>query len=60
MPTYTYYCSICGDMDIKQSIYDQPLLSCPDCGTSGITKRFHAAGISFKGKGFYSTDSKKG
>lgn len=58
MPTYTYYCPLCGDMDVKQSIHDPALASCPECGSEGIIKRFVSAGIQFKGSGFYSTDSR--
>ena len=58
MPTYTYYCTVCGDMDIKHSIHDSSPLSCPDCGTGGLTRRFQAVGIQFNGSGFYSTDSR--
>ena len=60
MPTYTYLCDACGEMDIKQSMHDKPLLVCPECESIGFTKRFIPAGIQFKGSGFYSNDSKKG
>ena len=31
---------------------------CPKCGSKGFGKTYHPAGISFKGKGFYSTDNR--
>lgn len=60
MPTYLYLCDKCGEMDVKQSIHDDTLLYCPKCGLGGIVKKFRPAPVSFKGSGFYSTDTKKG
>ena len=34
------------------------LTECPKCGSKEFGKTYHPAGISFKGKGFYSTDNK--
>ena len=51
MPTYTYLCAGCGEVEVRQSMSDPPLESCPQCG--GIAKRVIAPGGSFimKGKG---------
>lgn len=58
MPTYTFNCATCGIKDITRSINDDTLTSCPDCGNIDFKKIFGNIGISFKGKGFYSTDSR--
>ena len=58
MPTYVYFCSLCGDKEIKQSITEKPHRNCADCGSPEFRKVFTAAGVQFKGSGFYSTDNK--
>ena len=56
MPTYEYTCRDCGDtFEIVQSMLDEPLTMCPECGGS-LRKVFAPPAISFKGSGFYSTD----
>jgi putative FmdB family regulatory protein len=60
MPTYEYRCKECGDeLEVVQSFSDDPLDTCPSCG-GPLRKVFAAPGISFKGSGFYKTDSKGG
>jgi putative FmdB family regulatory protein len=59
MPTYVYFCSLCGDKEIKQKITEKPLQNCPDCGSMEFKKKFVPAGVHFKGNGFYSTDKDK-
>lgn len=60
MPTYEYACTVCGDhFDRVQSFVDDPLTVCDICG-GRLRRVFHAAGLLFKGSGFYSTDSKSG
>lgn len=55
MPTYTYKCQKCGNInDVVQKITDDPLTTC-DCG-GPLNKVIHPAGIIFKGSGFYKTD----
>jgi putative FmdB family regulatory protein len=58
MPTYEYRCKDCGhELEAQQSFSDEPLTECPSCqGT--LKKKFSAVGISFKGSGFYKTDSR--
>ncbi len=58
MPTYEYGCSQCGEhLEIVQSIHDDALTECPNCGGS-LRKKFGNVGIVFKGSGFYKTDSR--
>ena len=61
MPTYQYTCRDCGHtFDVVQSMRDEPLAVCPECGGS-LRKVFAAPAIAFKGSGFYTTDhGKKG
>jgi putative FmdB family regulatory protein len=56
MPTYEYTCRDCGHtFEIVQSMLDEPLTMCPECGGS-LRKVFAPPAISFRGSGFYSTD----
>ena len=60
MPTYEYACRSCGaQLEVVQSFTDDPLTTCGVCG-GALRKVFGAVGISFKGSGFYKTDSRKG
>jgi putative FmdB family regulatory protein len=59
MPTYEYRCRACGHgFDIVQSFKDEALTICPACGGE-LRKVFAPPAISFKGSGFYATDSRK-
>lgn len=59
MPVYEYECEHCGArFERFQSIQDEPIRQCPDCAGS-VHKVFHAAGIIFRGSGWYITDSRK-
>jgi putative FmdB family regulatory protein len=51
-------CANCGEKEIQQSILDHRLDKCPDCNTTKFKKVICPANVSFKGTGFYSTDSK--
>jgi putative FmdB family regulatory protein len=60
MPTYEYRCKDCGhEFEAVQAFTDDPLEHCPEC-EGPIRKLFGAVGISFKGSGFYKTDSRSG
>jgi putative FmdB family regulatory protein len=60
LPTYEYRCESCEkNFDVVQSFQDDPLTSCPTCG-SPVRKVFGNVGIVFKGSGFYKTDSRNG
>ncbi len=59
MPMYEYECENCGTrFDRIQSINDEPVRQCPECA-GAVHKVFHAAGLIFKGSGWYITDSRK-
>ncbi len=58
MPTYEYECLECKHkFDVFQSIKDDPIKICEKCGKD-VRKVFGAAGIIFKGSGFYVNDYK--
>lgn len=59
MPTYAYRCADCGHaFDIHQAFTDSSLTECPECGGQ-LRKVFGSVGVTFKGSGFYRTDSRK-
>jgi len=59
VPTYEYTCRDCGHrFEIVQSMLDEPLTMCPECGGS-LRKVFAPPAIAFKGAGFYATDHGK-
>lgn len=59
MPTYEYACQDCGQhLEVVQSFKEAPLEVCGKCG-GRLRKVFSAAGIIFKGSGYYVTDSRK-
>ena len=58
MPTYQYRCTACGHaFEQVQSFSDDALTVCPECG-GRLRKLFGAVGVTFKGSGFYRTDSR--
>ena len=60
MPTYAYTCTACGhSFDVQQSFSDDALTVCPEC-SGRLRKIFSAVGVTFKGSGFYRTDSRSG
>lgn len=59
MPTYEYECKRCSHkFEAFQSMSDDALSKCPECG--GKVQRLinRGVGIIFKGSGFYKTDSR--
>jgi putative FmdB family regulatory protein len=57
MPTYSYKCTKCAhEFDVQQSITDDAIASCPEC-KGDVQKVFGKVGVTFKGSGFYRTDS---
>ena len=57
MPTYDYHCARCGEMEIFQSIREDALTACPECGSKRFERRISGgAGVIFRGSGFYETD----
>jgi putative FmdB family regulatory protein len=58
MPTYEYLCKSCGErLEVVQSFSDASLTTCPAC-EGPLRKLFGNVGITFKGSGFYKTDSR--
>ena len=58
MPTYAYRCRDCGHaFDAVQSFTDDALTQCPECD-GVLRKQYGSVGVSFKGSGFYRTDSR--
>ncbi|MCY4630511.1 MAG: zinc ribbon domain-containing protein [bacterium] len=71
MPTYEYRCRSCdARFEVRQSFAEDSLTSCPSAGSEQspaaclapgegeVRKVFSAPSISFKGDGFYKTDSR--
>lgn len=58
MPLYTYRREDGSVFEIRQPFSDEALAVCPDTGQK-VTRLVQAAGIIFKGSGFYVNDSKK-
>jgi putative FmdB family regulatory protein len=56
MPTYDYECENGHRFEIFQSMKDEPLSTCRDCGASAKRIIGPGAGFLFKGGGFYITD----
>ena len=58
MPTYEYRCKDCGQhLEVVQAFTDDALTECPAC-KGELRKVFGNIGITFKGSGFYKTDSR--
>jgi putative FmdB family regulatory protein len=58
VPTYAFACPSCGHrFEEVISIHDSAVPACPECG-SEVRKVFGNVGVSFKGSGFYRTDSR--
>ncbi len=57
MPTYEYECRRTGKHFEKfQSMTDEPLKKCPECGGPARRIISTGAGVIFKGSGFHATD----
>lgn len=58
MPMYSYACTECDNaFDIQQKITDDALTTCPQC-QGRLKKVYGTVGVTFKGGGFYRTDSR--
>jgi putative FmdB family regulatory protein len=55
MPTYEYRCENGHDFEVVQSMSEDPVTACPECGAT-VERVFHPVAVHFKGSGFYSTD----
>lgn len=59
VPLYEYQCRDCGrTTDVRHGFDETNSQACPACGGE-LLRKFSAAGIVFKGSGFYVTDSRK-
>lgn len=57
MPIYEYKCEKCGhQLEVLQSISDQPLSVCPVCQEPSLNKLISSANFHLKGTGWYVTD----
>ena len=55
MPIYEYKCAKGHVFEAIQSMSDDPLTACEQCGAP-VERVFHPIAVHFKGSGFYSTD----
>jgi putative FmdB family regulatory protein len=56
VPTYEYLCQACSyKFEVKQSIKDDPVATCSQCGKS-VSRIISAPALMFKGSGWYVTD----
>jgi putative FmdB family regulatory protein len=61
MPLYDFRCSACGaDFEVERPLGASGKVKCLKCSSVRTLKVFGAAGIVFRGSGFYVTDSKPG
>jgi putative FmdB family regulatory protein len=60
MPIYEYRCRNGHTFEVFQSMADDPVSACEECGAP-VERVFHPVAVHFKGSGFYTTDyAKKG
>jgi putative FmdB family regulatory protein len=59
VPIYEYKCSNGHVFETVQSMSDDPITACPECGAP-VERVFHPIAVHFKGSGFYSTDYGRG
>lgn len=60
MPTYEYVCRHCHHAFEKfQSMSEEPVRVCPECGRDVRRVIGGGTGVIFKGSGFYVNDSKR-
>ena len=57
MPIYEYRCTNGHTFEVIQSMSDDPIETCEQCGAP-VERVFHPVAVHFKGSGFYSTDYK--
>jgi putative FmdB family regulatory protein len=58
VPLYEYQCPKCGRFEVIRKFSDEPLTTCPTCG-SEIQKLASAPAFHLKGTGWYVTDYAK-
>jgi putative FmdB family regulatory protein len=57
MPIYEYRCTNGHTFEVIQSMSDDPVETCEQCGAP-VERIFHPVAVHFKGSGFYTTDYK--
>jgi len=58
MPTYVYKCRDCEHrFEQTHGFHDDPVQICPECGGQ-VQRVIGNVGVTFKGSGFYRTDSR--
>ena len=55
MPIYEYRCANGHSFEVFQSMSDDPVTECEECGAP-VERVFHPVAVHFKGSGFYTTD----
>jgi putative FmdB family regulatory protein len=55
MPIYEYRCLNGHTFEVIQSMSDDPVATCEECGAP-VERVFRPVAVHFKGSGFYSTD----
>ncbi len=59
MPTYQYACPDCGyQFEQRQKFTDDPIKRCPQCGRRHVYRVVSQVAVTFKGSGWYITDSR--
>jgi putative FmdB family regulatory protein len=58
MPIYEYRCENGHTFEVLQSMSDDPVETCEECGAP-VQRVLHPVAIHFKGSGFHNTDYKK-
>ena len=58
MPIYEYRCPNGHEFEIFQSMAEDPVTKCRECGAP-VERVFHPVAVHFKGSGFYTTDYAK-
>ncbi|HEY7267087.1 MAG TPA: FmdB family zinc ribbon protein [Solirubrobacterales bacterium] len=58
MPIYEYRCLNGHTFEVIQSMSDDPVETCEECGAP-VERVFHPVAVHFKGSGFYTTDYAK-
>jgi putative FmdB family regulatory protein len=55
VPIYEYRCRNGHTFEVKQSMSDDAIATCQECGAP-VERVFHPVAVHFKGSGFYTTD----
>jgi putative FmdB family regulatory protein len=55
MPIYEYRCPNGHEFEVFQSMSEEPVSVCQECGAP-VERVFHPVAVHFKGSGFYTTD----